>query len=145
MVPVIVGISDIVNRSLLVSDAREPLSLIHSSVLASLADTSLSPAAIRTLHDNIDSIDLVSTWTWPYSDLPGLLAEKLGVAEGVKWKRYTEHGGNQPAKLVDEASRRVSKGETKVAIVGGGEALASGELCIESHVRCEWETHVCGE
>jgi len=42
-----------------------------------------------------------------------------------KFKTLSPHGGNQPAKLFDDAARRVSKGECKVAVITGGEALAS--------------------
>jgi len=124
LTPIIIGVGDIINRSLLVSDAKEPLQLIHEAVISALSDTQLSPSSSQTLKSQIDSIDIVATWTWPYSDLPGLLAGRLGVKP--KWKQYSEHGGNQPAKLVDEAARRISKGESKVAVVCGGEALASG-------------------
>jgi hypothetical protein len=65
----------------------------------------------------------VKTWTWPYPDLPGLIAERLGIDPARK--HYTDHGGNQPGLLFDEAARRISKGETKVAVLTGGEALAS--------------------
>lgn len=41
------------------------------------------------------------------------------------YKYLSEHGGNSPAKLFDEAARRISFGEAKVAVVTGGEALAS--------------------
>ena len=112
---------------------------------------------IDTLRAAIDSIDVVRTWTWPYADLPGLLAERLGVrrggsydedstgtntgkkstqtgtpkekGRGIKWLRYSEHGGDKPAKLVDEAARRIARGEVEVCVVTGGEALASRGFC----------------
>lgn len=71
------------------------------------------------------------TWTWPYSDLPGLLAERLGVQ--TKHRSYSEHGGNQPAKLLDEAARRIATGENKVAVLTGAEALASRKNEYLSH------------
>lgn len=44
------------------------------------------------------------------------------------YKVLSEHGGNMPAKLLDEAARRISFGEAKVVVVTGGEALASCEF-----------------
>lgn len=84
-----------------------------------------SSSSVSDLRSAIDSIDVVKTWTWPYPDLPGLLSERLGVQDSVKWKRYSEHGGNQPGKLFDEVAKRIAKGECKVALITGGEALAS--------------------
>ncbi|KAF2750654.1 acetyl-CoA acetyltransferas-like protein [Sporormia fimetaria CBS 119925] len=123
--PVIIGIADIRNRSTQVTDAKEPAQLMYEAILAAILDTGVSdPEALQA---EIDSIDVVRTWTWPYPDLPGLLAEKLKVVP--KHRFYSEHGGNQPGKLLDEAARRLSAGECRVAVVTGGEALASLSAC----------------
>jgi len=121
--PVIIGVGDIKNRSTAIADAKEPATLMLEAIQKAISDTaSLSKTDLQSA---IDSIDVVKTWTWPYPDLPGLLAEKLGVDQSLKWKRYSEHGGDKPGKLFDEAAKRIAKGECKVAIVTGGEALAS--------------------
>jgi len=137
--PIIVGVADIKNRSTAVADAKEPAQLIHEAILAALIDSSISDPEI--LKESIDSIDVVKTWTWPYPDLPGLLAEKLNVKPVHKF--YSDHGGNQPGKLLDEAARRIANGSVKVAVVCGGEALASRELVVHPSqlicitLRCE--------
>ena len=123
--PIVIGVGDIKNKSLSVSDAIEPMQLMLQATQAAIADTFLSAPAQKTLQSNIDSISVVATWTWNYHDLPGLIGEKLGVEP--KYKLLSEHGGNSPAKLFDEAARRISFGEAKVAVVTGGEALASCE------------------
>jgi hypothetical protein len=132
-VPIIVGVGDIKNKSLKLEDAFEPMELMLRSVQAAVGDIGAAASASRELQLNIDSLDIVATWTWPYPDLPSLLSQKLGITP--KHKHYTEHGGNHPAKLMDEAARRISKGQSKVAVVTGGEALASCEpsFPIESH------------
>ena len=123
-VPVVIGVGDVVNRSRKVEDAIEPLQLMLQAMTRALHDTGLADAGVASLQSTIDSIDVVRTWTWPYPDLPGLVAESLGVKPSHL--HYPDgHGGNQPAKLLDEAARRISKGESNVAIVLGGEALAS--------------------
>lgn len=123
--PVIVGVGDIKNRSAALADAREPLSLIHEAILTAIHDA--SPSDEAQLQQAIDSIDVVRTWTWPYPDLPGALAQKLGVEAGLRHKHYSAHGGDKPGKLLDMAARRVAAGEAQVAVVAGGEALASCE------------------
>jgi hypothetical protein len=122
-IPIIIGVGDIKNRSTAVADAKEPATLMLEAIQIALNDASSSSSS--DLQASIDSIDVVKTWTWPYPDLPGLLAEKLNVEKGVKWKRYSEHGGDKPGKLFDEAAKRIARGECKVAIITGGEALAS--------------------
>jgi hypothetical protein len=121
--PILVGVADIKNASISPSDAQEPAQLMLSAISSALNDTGLNGQARLQLQSELDSIDVVRTWTWPYADLPGLLAEKLGMTP--KHKHYSENGGNQPAKLVDITAQRVARGETKAGIVVGGEALAS--------------------
>lgn len=125
MQPVIVGVADIKNRSLAVEDAKEPATLMLEAIEGAIKDASTSNETARALHGSIDSLDVVKTWTWPYADLPGLLAKKLGV--NPKHQTYSEHGGHQPAKLLDEAALRIVRGKSTVAVLTGGEALASCE------------------
>lgn len=121
--PVIIGVGDVVNRSQRLENALEPLELMLQAIKLSIEDTGLDKDVQIRLQRDIDSIDIVQTWTWPYADLPGLIASKLGARP--RHKHYSDHGGNQPAKLLDDASRRIACGQAKVAIVTGGEALAS--------------------
>lgn len=124
--PIIIGVADVKNRSVQVEHALEPAQLMLEAIRLAIQDTGLDPAAQQQLQSRIDSIDVVRTWTWPYRDLPGLLAEKLRVRPQHRF--YTDHGGNQPARLLDEAARRIAWGKSKVAVITGGEALASREL-----------------
>ncbi|KAJ5112763.1 hypothetical protein N7532_000808 [Penicillium argentinense] len=123
MTPVIIGVADIKNRSTKAEDAKEPASLMLEAIAAAIKDASSSSQTEQKLRASIDSLDVVKTWTWPYADLPGLLGQKLGV--DLKHKSYSEHGGNQPAKLLDSAARRIATGESQVAVLTGAEALAS--------------------
>jgi hypothetical protein len=123
--PIVIGVGDFINRSKRVEDAIEPLQLMINAIEEAIKDTGLSESSVNSLRAAVDSLDVVRTWTWPYPDLPGLIAERLRISPSRK--HYTDHGGNQPGVLFDEAARRISKGETKVAILTGGEALASCE------------------
>ena len=127
--PIVVGVGDFKNASKEVSQAIEPLQLMLNAIGIALSDTGLSEAAAAKLQSQIDSIAIVRTWTWPYPDLPGLLSERLGVSPSHK--HYSDHGGNQPGVLFDDAARRISKGESKVAVLTGGEALASRKYMIQ--------------
>ena len=123
LVPVIVGIGDVKNKSLQVKDAVEPMHLMLQAISFALEDTGLTRSKRNELQSRIDGIDVVASWTWSYDDLPALLSQQLGIMP--KHKHYSKHGGNQPMKLLDEAARRISQGLCSVAVVTGGEALAS--------------------
>lgn len=121
--PVVIGVGDIKNRSTKIEDAIEPMQLMLQAILRAIKDTNLQPSLTTELQSKIDSVSVVATWSWNYHDLPGLLSEKLDVKP--TYKVLSHHAGDSPAKLFDEAARRISFGESKVAIVTGGEALAS--------------------
>jgi hypothetical protein len=125
--PIIIGVGDCINRSVRVEDALEPLDLILAALRNAFDDAANGTGADQLIQ-RVNSVEVVLPWTWPYPDLPGLLAERLGISQNVKHKATSPHGGNQPAKLLDEAARRVAKGECDVAVVCGGEALASRKL-----------------
>ena len=121
--PVIVGVGDVKNKSPGIEDALEPMQLMLQACFNAFEDATTTPSLQQKLRSDVDSVNVVATWTWPYADLPDLLAKKLGI--DPKYRLYSEHGGNQPIKLIDEAARSISQGKSKVAIVAGGEALAS--------------------
>ena len=123
MTPIIIGVGDVKNRSQAVEDAIEPMQLMLQAITHALEDSMTEHSIAAELRSSIDSISVVASWTWPYADLPGLLAQKLGIQP--RHAIYSEQGGNQPMKLVDEAARRISQGDCKVAVVTGGESLAS--------------------
>jgi hypothetical protein len=123
--PIVIGVGDFKNASKDVIQAIEPMQLMLNAIGIAISDTGLPEAAAAKLQAQIDSIAIVRTWTWPYPDLPSLLSEKLGI--NPSHKHYSDHGGNQPGVIFDDAARRISKGESKVAVVTGGEALASRE------------------
>jgi acetyl-CoA acetyltransferase len=123
-IPVIIGVGEVRNASKSLEDSREPADLMLQAIQNAVADCQTShPILVKRLHSSIDSINVVATWTWSYPDLPGLLYDRLGVPQ--RHKRYSPHGGNSPAVLLDDAARRIAAGESKIAIVTGGEALAS--------------------
>lgn len=121
--PIVIGVGDFKNGSTQIAGAIEPMQLMLQASLRALEDATSMPSLKEELQSKIDSVNVVATWTWPYADLPGLLSQKLGVRP--KHKVYSEHGGNQPVKLFDEAARRISRGESRVTLITGGEALAS--------------------
>ncbi|KAE8372227.1 hypothetical protein BDV26DRAFT_286128 [Aspergillus bertholletiae] len=123
MIPVIIGVADIKNKTTKLDDAKEPSQLMIQAIEAAIQDTQLPTTEILKLKSSIDSLSVVRTWTWTYADLPHLISEKLAISP--KFTHYTDHGGNQPAKLLDEESQRIASGKSRISVITGGEALAS--------------------
>lgn len=121
--PVIVGVGDIKNTSRDSRCAVEPLTLIVDAIRKAALDTGLSESSSHKLVQDLDCINVVQTWTWPYADLPGLVAAKIGAQPRHKY--YSEIGGDKPVRLLDDVMRKIVTGVSDLAVVTGGEALAS--------------------
>lgn len=120
-VPIIVGVGEIKNTSREPKDAAEPMRLMVDAIKKAGNDTGARNTA--ELLASIDCINAVHTWTWPYSDLPGLIASELKATP--KHKHYSTVGGDKPVSLLDDAMRKIAHGHADIAVVAGGEALAS--------------------
>lgn len=127
-IPVVIGVGDVLNRSRKPEDAVEPMQLMFEAIQLAIHDSGVSSSMAGKLQSSIDDLSVVRTWTWPYPDLPGLLSQKLGA--NPRHRCYSAHTGREVARLFDIAARRISLGETRVAVVTGGEALAS---CMYRH------------
>lgn len=112
--PVIIGIGEIVDRPGDPAAALEPLALMAAAVRAADAD-----AGGGFLH-RIDSLDIIHLVSWRYDRVAARLAEMLGIvpARGV----YGVVGGETPTTRIHDAALRIMNGNSRVAVVTGGEA-----------------------
>ena len=124
-VPIIVGVGDVRNKSNKPEDAIEPAQLMIQAIQKAASDTDIDGASQKKLLSAADSLRVVPTWTWAYHDLPATVANGLGITPETKI--MPGHGGNQPALQCDDAARAIANGESTVAVLTGGEAMASCE------------------
>ncbi|KAM3471695.1 hypothetical protein MY5147_005696 [Beauveria neobassiana] len=121
--PIIIGVGDVRNKSSKPEDAIEPSKMMVRAIKNAIKDTGLDAGAQKQLLGDADSLRIIPTWTWPYNDLLSTVANDLGIRPATK--EMPTHGGNQPALQCDEAARAIANGQSKVAILTGGEAMAS--------------------
>jgi acetyl-CoA C-acetyltransferase len=116
--PIIVGVGQLVNRSEGPEDAREPLDLMTEAALAAADD-----AQVKGLLERADSVQVVNTVSWAYRDAPGHLAEAIGAQP--REKVYPAVGGNAPQWLVSRTADAIVRGDVRLAVIAGGDALRS--------------------
>jgi len=122
-IPVLVGVGQIKHQTNALDDAIEPLKLISEAVQCAIRDTGLSQHTQDQLRSRIDSISVTPTWTWPYENLPESLARQLDVHP--RHLETNDNGGHNPGFLLHKAAARIADGSAIIAVVTGGEALAS--------------------
>lgn len=116
--PVLVGVGQLrSNRERTVEGAREPLPLILDAVRAAAAD---GGGVDLTALDSVYSVHVAS---WAYDELAARVAREVGAAP--RHVVDTTVGGQRPAELLELAAARIAAGESRAAMIVGGEAQAS--------------------
>jgi Acetyl-CoA acetyltransferase len=116
---VLVGAGQVLgNRAREVSAAREPAELVLAAVDAAAADAG-APGLLAAA----DTITTVRTTSWAYADLAGRIGAHVGARPAHTGD--TTVGGHWPAALLEQAAARIACGESRVAVIAGGEAMAS--------------------
>jgi hypothetical protein len=115
--PIIISVGEIRQKNFILDNTLEPAELILSAIRNAVNDVTVD------ITTDIDSISVVPPWSWNYDDLPRLLAQRLGIEPSHL--ELSSHGGHTPAMLCDAAAARIATGEAKMAVITGGEALAS--------------------
>ncbi len=128
--PVIVGVGEITQRTKDPLQALEPLALMEAAIHAAADD-----AGCELLPD-LDSLDVVAEYSWPYLDAPGQLSKRLGILPSRQV--YGVVGGESPVRYIHEAALRIWRGESSVALVVGAEASYSATAAFKQGVQLPW-------
>lgn len=130
-IPVVVGVGEIKDRPDDPLLALEPARLM-AEALRRAADDSGAPGLLGAL----DSLDIVNSVSWPYGDLPGVLAGLLGRRPARLV--YGPVGGESPVRFLHEAANRIARGEGEVAAVTGAEAAHAVAAAQKAGVSLPW-------
>jgi acetyl-CoA C-acetyltransferase len=114
-VPVLIGIGEVTDRPANPQDSMEPLALMAEALRRADEDAGGGWLA------GLNSLDVVGQVTWRYDDLPALLARRIGASPKHLFNGPV--GGETPIRLLHEAALRISRGESEVAAIVGGESM----------------------
>jgi len=117
--PILVGAGQRIQRDVDPAVALDPLALMAEAASAAAEDAG-GGARLLTA---VDSVAVVNVFSWDYGNAPRLLAERVGAH--ARDQRYTTVGGNTPQSLVNQTAARIAGGEVGLALVAGGEAIAT--------------------
>jgi acetyl-CoA C-acetyltransferase len=125
--PVIVGVSQIVDTETPADRARSPLALMVDAARGAAEDTGAAAGVLAAI-DSIAVIrmftDTVPAFRSPFGGLenaPWSVAQRIGAAPSDLV--YPPQGGDTPQTLSVRAFERIANGESHVALIVGAEAL----------------------
>lgn len=129
-IPVILGVGEYVDRPASASEALEPVDLMAKALRAAEADGGGGLLA------QAESIELIGLISWRYVDPVGLLCERLGIDPARKTN--ASMGGETPIRLIHEAAVRIVRGEQRVALIVGGEAMNARNRAKREKAQLGW-------
>ena len=111
-IPVIIGIGELTDKAC--DPALEPVEMLVRCVRSADED------AGGGWHRHIDTIRIVNSMSWPYIDLPALLARRLRLraVEAV----HGPVGGESPVRMLVDLAADIASGQSEVALLCGAEA-----------------------
>jgi acetyl-CoA C-acetyltransferase len=129
-IPVIVGAAQI-KQNKKIKVPLDPLNLLAKSSFKAIELTE-----VDNLRKKIDTIYMSTISSWIYDDPPSLLANLLDIKLSQKY--VAQISGNIPQLLVNKASRAISKGESNVVLISGGEASYSTYRSKKKKLSLNW-------
>ncbi len=129
--PIIVGAGQITNHSVDAETAKEPLELME--LVARRAETAAGTGGLLA---KVDSMQIVSVFSWPSADPPADLAARLGAQPSDAI--YTTIGGNTPQSLVNETAERIARGDVRLALLAGADSIHSLRMARKLGEQLSW-------
>src|ERR1700686_3908280 len=105
LIPVIVGVGEIVDRPKEIAKGLEPLALLVEALKRAEQDSG------GKLLGEIESLDIVSFLSWRYQDPAKQLSDRLGITPAHAY--YGPVGGESPIRYLHEAAQRIARGEAR--------------------------------
>src|ERR1700726_5179051 len=130
LIPVIVGVGEIVDRPRQITDGLEPLTLLEQALKRAETDSG------GKLLGEIGSLDVVNFLSWRCRDPEKQLAARLGIAPAHLY--YGPVGGESPIRYLHEAAQRIARGECSVAAICGAEAQSTATKAERAGLTLPW-------
>ncbi len=149
-IPVLVGCGQITQREPDPAAALAPMDLTAAAARQAGEDTGTGDAILKAL-DTIVVMRSFSDTSWRFaspfgrfSNPPKSLAARIGNTD-AKRLVYTFPGGNMPQWCVNRMFEMITRGEIEVAMIAGGEALATQKAAHRAGLDLDWNEDAGGE
>jgi acetyl-CoA C-acetyltransferase len=130
--PLVVGAGQLTQRDVEPALALEPVALMAAAARLAADDAGAGERLLQA----VDRVAAVNLFSFPYGNVPRLLAERVGARPAEEL--YTTIGGNTPQWLVNAMAARIAAGEADVVLLAGAEAMRTVTRARRERVRLAW-------
>lgn len=142
-IPVIVGAGQVTATTLAPNTTCSPLQLMRDAAQLAAADSGAGASLLRAL-DSVAVIrlfaDTLPRFASPFGKLanaPWSLARRIGADQATDLV-YPPQGGDTPLVMLARACQRIAEGESRAALIAGGEALRTEHAAKRAGLQLEW-------
>mgnify|MGYP001575988468 CR=1 FL=1 len=128
--PVLVAIGEICDRPVDLTQGLDPIGLMAAAARRAEEDLG-QPVLAR-----VDALEVVHQISWRYEDTARRLCERLGVSPPRAV--YHPGGGDSPLHILHEAALRIARGESRIALICGGEAQNTAKKARAEGLELPW-------
>jgi len=133
--PVIIGVGQVVHRPEDLTDVKQPLDLIERAIHRAEEDSGL-----KNLAQKIDTLCLINILSRPCEGLPSDLSQRIGAAP--QNESYTWIGASAPQWFVNQTAEKIFSGQTRLALICGGEAFYSRKIEAKAKGTTAWDRSI---
>ncbi len=130
--PVIIGVGQHVHHPWDLENTKGPLDLIETAIHRAENDV-----GIPGLAQKIDTLCLVNILCRSPEGLPSELSHRINAQP--QWEEYTWVGASAPQWFVNRTAERIFKGQTRLALICGGEAFYSLRMAANAKGGGGWD------
>ena len=148
-IPVIVGVAEVCEQ--VPEDLRSASSVVDL-LTAAARGACVDAGRPEAVVDAMDGIGMVRTFAdssprhghsfGVVRNYPGAVAKRIGAAPAFAVQEVA--GGNTPQQLVAEFATRLAKGEGQLALLMGGEAIATTKAALRNGLELDWSDDTDG-
>ena len=120
--PILIGVGQVTRHP---DDDGEPLASVIDLIKIA-ADRAAVDAGQPGLLQHLDAVHVVHAFSNPHRNPPAALAAALGATPAVL--EYSAIGGNTPQWLANRVADRLAAGQSRLALLAGGELLGGHSL-----------------
>lgn len=132
LTPVLIGVGQVTERQPDLAEASSPLDLNEAAIHLAAADAGITRAQLAGL----DALVVVKCFREPTRNSPEVLAQRLGAHQARQF--LMPDGGNGPQYLVNRYSEAIARGECRLALFCGAEAMATGRRIVKAGGKPDW-------
>ena len=131
--PVLVGVGQVTEKNDDLDALSSPMDLMEQATWRACEDAGIG----RERMADVDTLVVVSSFREPMANSAEVLARRVGAGGAAPW--MMPNGGNGPQYLVNRYAEAIARGEARLCLFSGAEAMDNGRRLLKAGRTPAWD------